>query len=299
MSRRRPHFLRFLSIAVLTLSAFAAAAGARGNGTPGEPDEEVVERWTTSPQVFEPHSPSRDRTVILLHGFGGSPYDLKPLAEGLRDTGFRIVVPVVPGETKRYSRRERDSLTAEDRSRWLSELVEEERSRYGRKPFLVGFSMGGTLATLEGVTGSVERLVLVSPFYALPWGDDFLRKVSRALASALPYVPKPWRGKVNDPEGYRRYHPGSYTVSLRGFLSLQDLARKARAVLLSGRPLPETLVLATPDDEVASFEVTEKLLREREDTRFLTFPGSNHILFYDYGAEEAIDAVRAFLLRGE
>ncbi len=278
------------------LAALVAAGAAPAAGAADGPDEAVIEQWVAAPQVFEPQAPERGRSVIMLHGFGGSPYDLKPLADGLRDTGFRLVLPVVPGETKRYSRRERDSLTAEERSRWLSGLVEEERARYGRNPYLVGFSMGGTLATIEGSRGTVDRLVLVAPFYSLPWGDSFLRKVSRSLASVLPYVPKPWRGKVNDPEGYRRYHPGSYTVSLRAFLSLQELAGTARNTLRTGRPLPETLVLASPDDEVASFEVTEQLLRGRRDTRFLAFPGSNHILFYDYGAEEAIAAVRAFLL---
>lgn len=262
------------------------------------PEDETVREWLSSPQVVEPPLPSSSsppRSVILLHGFGGSPYDVKPLADGLRGSGFRLVIPVVPGETGRYSRRERETLTPEDMTRWLSRLVEEEAARSGRRPFLVGFSMGGTLATIEGAKGGVDRLVLVSPYYSLPWGNGFLEKLSKGLAAVIPFVPKPWKGKVNDPEGYRKYHPGSYRVSLKAFERLQNLARQATALLSSPAEFPPTLVLASPDDEVASFEVTEGFFKGREGTSFLTFPGSDHILFYDHGAEEAVEAVRMFL----
>jgi esterase/lipase len=60
-------------------------------------------------------------------------------------------------------------------------------------------------------------------------------------------------------------------------------------------PAIPTLVLASPDDEVASFAVTEKLFSTRPKTRFISFPGSNHILTYDYGRDEANAAIRGFL----
>ena len=261
-----------------------------GAGTAGAADDP----WLVSPQHYDPPDPYRGRSVVILHGFGGSPLDVKPLAEALRESGFRLVIPVLPGETKMTPALERGEQSVVERVTWLGELIAAETERFGRKPYLVGFSMGATVATIAAAEGTVERLVLVSPFYALPWGDDFLTGLSRFFSPVLPLVPKPWKGKINDPAGYRRYYPGSYTISLDAFLSLQELAGVARESIASLPPMP-TLVIASPDDEVASYEVTVELFQGREGTEIVPLPGNDHIIFYDYAREEAVRRIRVFL----
>lgn len=288
MPRRRASFF----LVALTLLVLGSASGA---GSEAE-DWGSVESWLTTSQLYDPPEPHRQQTVILLHGFGGSPFDLKPLALAMRGSGFRLVIPVLPGETTATPARTRGVVTAEEKISWLEGLVAEETERFGRKPHLVGFSMGGSLATIVAVQGTLDRLVLVSPYYSLSWGNSFLPRLSRFFSSLLPVVPKPWKGQVNDPEGYRRYRPGSGTVSLQGFHSLQQLAERARNSVADLPPLP-TLVLASPDDEVASFTMTKELFQGRPETEFLIFPGSNHILFYDYGTDRAIASVKEFLQR--
>lgn len=275
--------LRFLAVLVVLLATCPAGA--------------AEDSWLVSSQEYDPVEPSRRRSVIILHGFGGSPLDVKPLAEDLRASGFRLVVPVLPGETRLTPALERGEQTVQERVSWLEGLVEGETNRYGRKPILVGFSMGATLATIVAAGGGIERLVLVSPFYSLPWGDDFLTGLSRMLSTVIPLVPKPWKGKIKDPEGYRRYYPGSYTVSLEAFLGLQELAATAREAVPSLPPLP-VLVIASPDDGVASFDVTARLFEGKGGVEFVTLPGSDHILFYDYGRLEAIRRIRIFLEKG-
>lgn len=290
MPYRRAPFIP-LSLILLALGS-ASKAGAEGEGA----ERGSVESWLTTSQFYDPPDPHRRQTVILLHGFGGSPFDLKPLAFALRGCGFRLVVPVLPGETTAIPARIRGFVTAEEKISWLERLIAEETERFGRKPHLVGFSMGGTLATIVAVQDRLGRMVLVSPYYSLSWGDSFLPRLSRFFSLLLPVVPKPWKGQVNDPEGYRRYRPGSGTVSLGGFHRLQQLAERARRSVADLPPLP-ILVLATPDDEVASYRMTAGLFQGRAETEFLPFPGSNHIIFYDYGRDRAVTAVKEFLER--
>jgi carboxylesterase len=254
----------------------------------------VDDSWLVSSQHYDPPDPWRGRSVVILHGFGGSPLDVKPLAEALRESGFRLVIPVLPGETKMTPALDRGEQSVAERVAWLEGLMAAETERFGRKPYLVGFSMGGTVATIAAAAGTAERLVLVSPFYGLPWGDDFLTGLSRFFSPVVPLVPKLWKGKINDPAGYRLYSPGSYTVSLDAFLRLQELAEAARESVASLPPIP-TLVIASPDDEVASYEVTAELFGGREGTELVTLPGSDHILFYDYAREEAVRRIRLFL----
>jgi carboxylesterase len=271
----------------LALSPARAVAGeAVAGDAPGE--------WLTSSREIGPAEPSRGRTVILLHGFGGSPYDMEPLAAAMRESGFRLLIPVIPGETMQATEREREDLTTDDLLVWIRGLIAEEKARFGRKPHLVGFSMGGTLSTLAAAEGGIERLVLISPYFSLAWGNEFLGRLSSLVAPVAPTGPKPWKGKVNDPAGYRRYRPGTSFVSLPAFQRLRDMAERARREVARLPVLP-TLVLASPGDEVASFEVTEKLFSARPKTRFVAFPRSNHILTFDYGRDEASAVIRRFL----
>ena len=250
--------------------------------------------WLTSSREIDPVGPPRGRTVILLHGFGGSPYDMEPLASAMEESGFRLLIPVIPGETTQTAERDKGRLSVDDLLGWLRVLIAEERARFGKRPHLVGFSMGGTLATLAAAEGGIDRLVLISPYFSLAWGDEFLGFLSKVVAPVAPVVRKPWKGKINDPAGYRRYRPGTPFVSLPAFLRLREMADRAREKVPRLPALP-TLVLASPGDEVASFEVTEMLFSARPKTRFVSFPGSNHILTYDYGWEEATAAIRSFL----
>jgi esterase/lipase len=290
MPRRRASL--FPVVLILLILGSVSGAGAEADSE----DWGSVESWLTTSQIYDPPEPHRQQTVILLHGFGGSPFDLKPLALALRGSGFRLVIPVLPGETTSTPARTRGVVTAEEKISWLEGLIAEETERFSRTPHLVGFSMGGSLATIVAVQETLDRLVLVSPYYALSWGNSFLPGLSRFFSSLLPVVPKPWKGQVNDPEGYRRYRPGSGTVSLHGFHRLQQLAERARNSVADLPPLP-TLVLASPDDEVASYTMTRRLFLGRPETEFLAFPGSNHILFYDYGRDRAITSVKEFLER--
>ena len=273
-------------LALAFAPARAGAGEAAAGGGPGE--------WLTSSREIDPAGHPRGRTVILLHGFGGSPYDMEPIASAMRESGFRLLIPVIPGETTQTAEGDRGRLSVDDLLVWLRNLIAEERARFGKRPYLVGFSMGGTLATLAAAEGVIGRLVLISPYFSLSWGDEFLVFLSEVVAPVVPVVRKPWKGKINDPAGYRRYHPGTSFVSLPAFQRLREMAERARGKVRR-LPVIPTLVLASPGDEVASFEVTEKLFSSRPKTRFVSFPGSNHILTYDYGWEEATVAIRSFL----
>lgn len=252
--------------------------------------------WLLREQIFDPADPYRQRTVVLLHGFGGSPFDMKPLFDALTADGYRLVAPLIPGEGPGAEKR--DPPPVEDVVAWLNQLLDKEESRFGRKPYLVGFSKGGALASLAAAEARAARVVLVAPFYGLPLGGSLAEKSSRVVSPLIETVPKPWKGRINDPEGYKRYEPAQNDVSLKSFLELQKLARQAKAALEGPIPVP-LLVLASPGDKVASFKETEKLFSGRPDAVLKSYPGSNHILFYDYAAAEAVEAARRFLAAEE
>ena len=123
--------------------------------------------WLTSTQVLESNAGSAP-SVILLHGFGGTPKDLRVLAELLAAQGFRAVVPAIPDQTSTTFAYGRGRVSPADYAEWLIDLIKRETAASGQPPSLVGFSMGGALATLIAADHAVAKLVLISPYFDLP-----------------------------------------------------------------------------------------------------------------------------------
>ncbi len=81
--------------------------------------------------------------VLLLHGFGGAPFEMQGLEAACRDAGMDTDLPVLPGHC--------DTVEAWSRSRWTDWLglaVERFLALSARtdKVVVVGNSMGGSLA---------------------------------------------------------------------------------------------------------------------------------------------------------
>lgn len=251
--------------------------------------------WLTTDRRFAPSGPERGRTVVLVHGFVGSPFDMEPLVAPLREQGFAVFAPVVLGQNRNVSAYSRGSVTGDELVAWLRGIVAAETERSGRPPFVVGFSMGGTLAALLAAEGGIDEVVLIAPWFALPTADGLLTGVVRALAPVVPLVPKPWKGRIDDPEGYERYETGSALVSLRAFLTLDELGDRARA------RAPEIdvplLVLTGPGDAVASHAAIHETFGSHPKARIVDLPRSNHVVLYDYDRNLAIEEILRFLTR--
>lgn len=88
-------------------------------------------------------SPTGGPACLLAHGFGGSPFEMLPLAHALAAAGCAVSVPVLPGHATTV---EAWSRTGWDD--WLDALDREYARLAADHPrvFLMGLSMGGSLA---------------------------------------------------------------------------------------------------------------------------------------------------------
>lgn len=279
-----------IAVAILLLAAinaliFLAACYEYGVSSSQDP-------WLTSTQVLESKAGSAP-PVILLHGFGGTPKDLRVLAEGLAAQGFRAVVPAIPDQTSTTFAYGRGRVSPADYTEWLIDLIKRETAASGQPPSLVGFSMGGALATLIAADHAVAKLVLISPYFDLPERFQWVTGISHWLRWIVPVVPKAAKGQILDPDGYHAYATGSYFVSLRAALRLAELTRIARAKA-ADLTLP-TLVFASERDTVAAFSVTADLFRPLANARLVPCNRSNHIVTYDFDRELVATEALTFL----
>jgi carboxylesterase len=122
----------------------------------------VTHSVLTAPFSLGPAVAEARAAVLLLHGFTGSPWEVRPLGEALAAHGFHVDAPRLPGHGTVPE--EMLSVSAED---WLAAT----RQRYltlskGPQPlFVVGFSMGALLATLLAAESQrkPQALVLLAP----------------------------------------------------------------------------------------------------------------------------------------
>jgi len=278
--------LIFLLLIAVNFAIFLLACYEYGRSSKKDP-------WLRSTQVLLPQAGNARSSVILLHGFGGTPRDFRALAELLAGRGFRVIVPALPDQTSTSFAYSRGRVSSTEYVGWLRDLIRDEAALSGRPPMLVGTSMGGTLAVIGTADHTVSRLVLIAPYFSLAIGGEWASQFTGWLKWVLPVMPKLQKGQISDPTGYTEYETGSYLVSLRAFMQLAGLAKIARGKI-PGLALP-ILVLASQNDTVASFETTERLFQGRQRVHMVACNRGNHILTYDFDRERIMMEIVTFL----
>lgn len=231
--------------------------------------------------------------VLLCHGFTGSPVSMRPWAEHLLDAGFRVSLPRLPGHGTTWQEL--------NRTPWTDWYAEVDRafaalSRVCTQVFVVGLSMGGTLALrLAQQHGSaVSGLVVVNP--ALRIADPrmrvlpVLRLVVPSLAAIAGDIAKTLEDDAVDEGAYPR-------TPLRALHSQTKMWSDVRRNLARvDQPL---LVYRSAQDHVVD-PSSLRLLRAgvtSADATYLTLARSYHVATLDHEAEEIFSGSVSFMRR--
>jgi len=129
-----------------------------------------------------------DKGVLLIHGFAGGRYEVRPLGEHLLRSGYDVVMPRLSGHEDT-----RAALSRAKYGDWIASGVQayEDLARRCGDITVIGFSMGGLIAVQLYQQHRFDRLVTVNtPVYV--WNipraarnlrSDFLAHARRYLAN--------------------------------------------------------------------------------------------------------------------
>lgn len=237
------------------------------------------------------HSPA----ILLLHGYGGSPVDIKPLADSLRNKGYAFYIITLPG----HGTSPRDLHKTKARE-WLTKAFaayEELKQKYPRVS-VVGFSMGGAIAAIIAAEKEVDKLVLISPYFKSRKRWFYILNPTTwagLLHKIVPFVKKLKIGQINSPEGIKKYN-GYRHLPLTTVEELQKIGNLAREK--SKAIHCDTLWLHSTGDVVADFRMSLEVFRGIPAKRkyFKEYARSNHIILYDYDGPDAVKKIISFLV---
>jgi esterase/lipase len=126
--------------------------------------------------------------ALLVHGFPGTPLEMRPLAEALHEWGWTVQGLLLPGFGPELA-----SLGQKRYEDWTAKIVETLKElRLDHDPVvLVGYSMGGALSVLASLETRPDGLVLLAPFL---WKDSFAQHFLVKIAPyILPHYIRPMR----------------------------------------------------------------------------------------------------------
>jgi carboxylesterase len=241
--------------------------------------------------------PGKRPACLLIHGFTGSPWDVRPLGEALARAGHAVRAVRLPG----HGTTPRAMLEARAPD-WLLACDEAVAELPGEQVAVAGLSLGALLAVVLAARHPrrVRAVAALAP--AVRFQDrqmNALRRV-RALLPVLEWV-RPWIVKTGtdllDPVARAEAPvlPAWPSARLRDLWEMQELAWGAAA-----RVEAPVLVMVAAEDHVVEADGARRLVRQLHraaSVRHLRIENSAHILPRDRNGALVAAELTAFLGR--
>ena len=230
--------------------------------------------------------------VVLLHGFGDTPQTVAALARALRDRGYDVDVPLLPGHGRTL-----EEFARSKGSDWLMEARRAHASMRARhtRVALIGLSLGGALAaSIAADDQSLAALVLLAPYLDTPPWLRVLTYAAPAIGVVVPYVGGAGTQSIHDPAARAEALAyGAVTPQLvRELVRVADAARAALP-----RVTAPTLYVQSREDNRITPAVAARAFASigTPVKRLEMLSGCGHVLTVDYCREQVASLVLEWL----
>jgi carboxylesterase len=234
---------------------------------------------------------------LLIHGFTGTPYETRSLAEHLHARGHAALGVRLAGHGESLAQLEQ--ATWEDWYRNVAEGCATLVRTHG-PVVAIGVSTGALLAAhlAHERPQDVRGLCFIATALAL---GDWRARVGLPLVARVPwlrrrfrFIPKARAGDIADEEARRR-HPSHSAIPLAGALSLLALQRRVRGEL-AAITHPSVLIHGALDRTCPPSNVA-MLVRAlgAKPRRMVILPRSAHVVTVDCEQDRVLAAVTEFV----
>lgn len=234
-------------------------------------------------------NPSARRAALLIHGFTGTPFEMRPLGEKLAERGIRAVGLRLTGHGG--SPEELAQTSYRDWIAGADDALAKLRSEADRVA-VVGLSLGGLIGLdLARRTYDLAALACL----AVPlWLPRATVVGIRAAAMLVKQIPKIGGADIRD-GAVKRGFPTLAAFPLAPLLSLMDLQAMVRPLVPSVRA--PTIIVHADRDHVAPPACARELYERlpTKDKKLVRLPESFHIITVDVERDLVAREVGDFL----
>lgn len=239
-----------------------------------------------------------DRVVLCLHGLGGGPYEMQPIAQDLFEQGWDVQAIAYPGHDR--------PVSWMPDSRWEDWYAHAERTyraltKHYDRVVLLGFSTGCPLAlhlAAQNPSPALDRLILLAPFLAIKRQLGIVQPewLVHSIGHLLPAVPRTQLAirdrPMRDAAEAACYFKSFNLSAVRSALALIDQVRGELGAIAC-----PTLILQSKGDTVVDPSGAIALHRAlgSPDKQLHWLTRSDHIITLDVEREVVRDRIRHFL----
>lgn len=232
---------------------------------------------------------------LLVHGFTGTPKEMRWMGEYLHGQGYTCLGVRLAGHATRP-----EDMIRSTRANWIASVEDGYQTLCGLtdRIILIGLSMGGVLSLLAATRLNVMGVVAMSTPYRMP--SDYPVWLMRLFSRFMPFHRKgsgePGSGWF-DKAAYKD-HISYPRNPVRSAAELKLLILEMRAVLPAVR-VP-VLLMHSRDDRYVLSDNMEKIYREltgAADKTKLYIRGSGHVLPRDAARQEVFQHTFEFVQR--
>lgn len=243
----------------------------------------------------QPFDLGAGRSVLLLHGFTGTPFEVRPLGEALARRGYRAVGPRLAGHASTP-----EALAQTHAAQWF-QSAREALDRLPGPVHLVGLSVGAMLALLlaRDCPDRVASLTLLAPAAQFRGQVRAFFNVFRipALARRVPFLQKSGVGLVD--REFAASAPALPRVPTH--LAVEVLRLIDEALQAARAVRARSMICYGGKDQTVSAAGVRKLVARLRPPpeRVLLLARSGHLLPLDVEREALAEAVGTFLVHGD
>lgn len=222
---------------------------------------------------------------LCIHGFTGAPFEVAPLVQYLQErTNWRFAVPTLPGHGETLE------LKGVQYNEWLDHA---DKALQGLMKtcdtiYVIGFSMGGLIASYLAARYAIDKLVLLSAaaYYVNP--KQLALDMKEMLKDSL-------KGRIADNELYLRYKRKITQTPLSATIQFRSLVTKVRP-LLSGINSP-TFIAQGECDGIVPPKSAKYLYTTigAEQKKLIFYQNAKHLICHSDEREKLFREVFEFL----
>lgn len=205
---------------------------------------------------------------LIIHGFTGGPHEVEPLRQYLEThTDWKIEVPLLSGHGETLALEEVSYET------WLEEMAEHLQAlrKDCEEVYVIGFSMGGMIASYLAAHYEVDKLVLLATARKYLSFKYLSRYVAEVISDGF-------KGQLEENEIYTHYKSKLETVPFRANVEFMKLVNKTKQYLEDIRS--PVFIAQGQRDSLVPYKTAYTLEKEigSEEKEVVIFEQANHMI---------------------